>query len=219
MQLASVLLARFFGIIQIGELNLNGDIYFPAMIKALVDRYGFVKYPTQLDSLDESKGIEFIGGRSGKRVIDKLVILDTGIYLDTSTNTETSEELWFELMDWAVQTLGATFEPKMLKRHVYVSHVTFHSDASILAVNPIFQKIAAVVTGEVEKIYKQHLEYEVGGIAIGIDKEMTKLGTAPFSIQRREGVPFRENKYWSSAPLKTDLHLELLHLLEQAVSD
>ena len=215
MQLTSVLLARYFGLIQTGELNLNGDLYYPEMIKALVAQYGFIKYPTDFDTLDESKGIEFIGGRSGKRVIEKLVILDSGIYLDTCANTATSQELWLELMEWAVQTLGATFEPGMVKRHVYVSNVTFHSEAPILAVNPFLETIASVVTGEVEKNYKKRLAYESAGISIHFDMESTKLGTAAFTVQRRDGVPFRENKYFSSAPLKTDLHLELLQQWEK----
>jgi hypothetical protein len=218
MQLASVLLARYFGLIQTVELNLNGDLYYPEMVKALVERYGFIKYPTDFDSLDESKGVEFVGGRSGKRVIEKLAILDTGIYLDTCVNTATSQELWLELMEWAVQTLGATFKPDMVKRHVYVSQVTFHSDVPILAVNPFLAKIAATVTSEVENNYKQRLEYEPAAISIHFDKELTKLGTANFSVQRREGVPFGENKYFSCAPLKTDLHLELLEQWEQEMS-
>jgi hypothetical protein len=218
MRLASVLLARYFGLVQIGELNLNGDLYYPELVKALVDRYGFIKHPTEFDSIDESKGVEFIGGKSGKRVIEKLVILDTGIYLDTVVNTATSQELWLELMEWAVQTLGATFQPDMVKRHVYVSHVTFQSDAPIMAVNPILAKIANVVTGEVERNYKRRLEYEPAGFSIHFDMESTKLGTAPFTVQRREGVPYSENKYYSSAPVQTDLHLELLQIWEQAMS-
>ncbi|MGB6743727.1 MAG: hypothetical protein WBE38_08715 [Terracidiphilus sp.] len=218
MQLASVLLARYFGLIQIGELNLNGTLYLPELIKALVDRYGFVKFPTDFDSLDENKGIEFIGGRFKKRVIEKLVILDTGIYLDTAVNTAVSEELWFELMEWAVQTFGATFQPEMIKRHVYVSHLTFHADIPILAVNPILEKIGQVITSEVEKNYGRHLEYRPSVIGLHLDLESVKLGTAAFTIQRREGVPFSENKYYSSAPLKTDLHLELLNIWELAMS-
>jgi hypothetical protein len=218
MQLASVLLARYFGLIQIGELNLNGALYYPELVKALVDRYGFVKYPTNFESLDESKGVEFIGGRSGRRVIEKLMILDTGVYLDTTVNTTVSRELWLELMEWAVQTFGATFQPAMIKRQVYVSHVTFQSDIPVLAVNPILAKIGQLITAEVERNYGRHLEYEPTLVGIHLDMESIKLGTAPFTVQRREGVPFAENKYFSSAPLETDLHLELLKIWEQAMS-
>lgn len=218
MQLASVLLARYFGLIQIEDLNLNGTLYWPEIIPALVERYGFVKYPTSFDSLDESKGIELVGGRFGKQVIEKLVILDTGIYLDTSISTAVAEELWYGLMDWATQKLGVTFKPDMIKRAVYVSHVTFHSEVPILSVNPILTKIGAVVTEQVEKCYRQRLEYEPAVISITFDQQLTKLGTAPFTIQRREGAPFEENKYFSSAPLRTNQHLEMLEAFELAMS-
>ena len=55
-------------------------------------------------------------------------------------------------------------------------------------------------------------------IVITFDQQATKLGTAPFTIQRREGVPFGENKYWSSAPVNTDLHLKLIAQWERAMT-
>ena len=217
MHLASVLLARYYGLIQIDDLNLNGVLYYPELIAALVERYGFMKYPTGVDTLDENKGIEFIGGRSGKRVIEKLVILDSGIYLDTAINTAASVALWHELMEWAVQRFGLTFKPEMVKRAAYVSNVTFHTDVPILALNPMLAEIGAVTTAEVERNFSRRLDYEPAAISITFDQLLTKIGTAAFTIQRREGVPFGENKYFSTAPLKTEIHLDLLERWERAV--
>jgi len=213
-----VLLARYFGLVPIEELNLDGTLYYPELIPALVDRYGFTKYPTSPETIDENKGVEFIGGRSGKRVINKVTILDTGIYLDTSISTEASEELWYELMEWAVARFGVTFNRDMVKRYVYVSTITFHTDVPILALDPILVQIGEVAAAEVERCFGRRLEYEPAGISIQYDQQSTKLGTAPFTIQRREGVPFGDNKYFSTAPLKTNLHLELIERLEKAMS-
>lgn len=217
MQLAAVQLARFYGLIQAEDLNKSGTVYFPELTNALVERYGFIKYPSKAEDFENSKGIEFEGGRDGKRVITKLSILDNGIYLDTSIDTSASEAIWFEMMGWASDKLGISFDPAMVKRRAYVSQLTFYSDVSVLETNPILSEIGNLLTTEVEANYGQRLEYEPTALAVGYDAQTVKLGTAPFNVQRREGVLFDENKYFSTAPVKTEIHLDILEGLERAM--
>lgn len=218
MRLASVSLARYYGLVQIEDLNLGGTVYLPEVGAALVKRYGFLKYPTKPEEFDESKGIEFLNGRLGKRVIDRLMIIDSGVYLDTQIDTAASEELWYELMNWAVETFGITFKREMVKHVAYVSTVTFHSNVPMLKLNSIFDEIAAVATSEVERNFGRKLEYEPAGVSITYDQLQTKFGTAAFTVQRREGVPFGDGKYFSTAPLKTEVHLKLLEKWEKAAT-
>jgi hypothetical protein len=218
MHLASVSLARYYGLVQIEDLNLGGTVYLPEVGAALVQRYGFQKYPTKPEEFDEGKGIEFLSGRLGKRVIDKLMIIDSGVYLDTQIDTAASEELWHDLMSWAVKTFGVTFKREMVKHSAYVSTVTFHSDVNMLNLNPVFDEIAAVATSEVEQNFGRRLEYEPAAVSITYDQLSTKFGTAAFTVQRREGVPFKDGKYFSTAPVKTEIHLQLLEKWENAVT-
>jgi hypothetical protein len=44
-----------------------------------------------------------------------------------------------------------------------------------------------------------------------------KYGIAPFSITRRAESRFSENKYFSEAPLPTDIHISLLEEFEAEV--
>jgi hypothetical protein len=217
MQIASVLLARYYGLVQIEDLNAGGTVYFPEIVAALVQRYGFMKYPIKPEEFDEEKGVEFLDGRAGKQVIDKIIILNSGIYLDTQTNTTVSERLWYELMDWSVETFGISFKREMVKRCAYVSNVTFYSDAPLLTVNPIFDEIGTLVTSEVEKNFGKRLDYEPAAVSITYDQLSTKIGPAAFTLQRREGVPFEENKYFSTAPLRTEVHLDLIEKWEKAM--
>lgn len=210
MKLSAVLLARYYGLIQIDDLNPDGTVYYPEVVSALVERYGFMKFPKTLEEFDGSKGIEFVGGKAGKYAIEKMVIYNSGIYVDTLANTTVSEAIWYDLMQWAVGKLGLAFRREMVSRAAYVSHVTFHSDVPVLAVNPMLSKFAKRVSDEVRANFKEDLEFEPTTVNISFDTLSTKFGVANFSVQRREGVAFWENKYFSSAPLKTDVHLELL---------
>jgi hypothetical protein len=217
MEIASVLLARFYGLFEIVELNRSGTVYYPEVVAGLVERYGFMKYPTKPEDFDENKGIEFIGGRSGKRVIEKLVILSSGIYLDTGIDTAASEDIWFELMEWAVGTLGVSFTPEIVTRRAYVSSLVFRTDVPMLALHPMCAEIGRIATEQVEKNFGRTLNYEPAGISIAFDQTLAKIGTAAFTVQRREGVPFDENRYFSAAPVKTDIHIELLQMWESAI--
>ena len=61
---------------------------------------------------------------------------------------------------------------------------------------------------------------QLGGI--GLHNDVPDGGmykTSKFIFERREGEPFSRNLYFSTAPLRTKDHLELLALLEKAFAD
>ncbi len=59
--------------------------------------------------------------------------------------------------------------------------------------------------------------FQPTGILIAIDPEEVRIPIQRFSIERREGAAFRENKYFSAAPVQTDLHLRVLEEFERAM--
>lgn len=217
MQLASVVKARCYGIFQIEDLNPRGMAYLPDIATALVERYDFKKFPTKVEDFDESKGVEFEHGRTTDIVIDKVVILNSGVYVDTRTETAASEAILHEALKWLSHDFGLIYSPSMIKRRAYISEVTFHSIDNLLGVHPMMREFSRVVSREIEENFQQPLVYEAAGISLMYDKLKTAFGPAAFTIQRREGVPFSENKYYSSAPIKTETHLKLLEQFEDSI--
>src|SRR5207248_1988463 len=113
MQLASVLRARVYALVQIEDLNPRGTVYYPDIAEALVGRHEFKKFPTKVEDFDESKGIEFADGRAKDVVIDKVVILNSGIYVDTRADTTISEAILHEALEWLASDFGLTYSPEM----------------------------------------------------------------------------------------------------------
>jgi hypothetical protein len=218
MQLASVLLARAYAVFQIEDLNPNGTVYYPEIATALVGRYGFQKYPSKPEEFDESKGIEFHDGRLRETVINKLVILNRGIYVDTGASTDVSEDILRDMLEWGETNFGFAFSPDMLKKRAYVSNITFHSEVNLVELHPALREICAVVTQQVEENFGRKLIYEPEAVQLQFDNLTTNFGTAAFLIQRREGVAFSENKYFSASPLKTKIHIALIEALEKQLS-
>jgi hypothetical protein len=218
MQIASVVLARIYALFPIEDLNPTGAVYYPDVVAWLVQKFGFQKYPTKLEDFDENKGIEFIGGKSNRVTIEKLVILNNGVYVDTMASTDESEMVLNETLEAAARELGIFYHDKMIKRRAYVSSLAFYSDEPMFMIDPIFTEIAQIVTREVHDHFGKPLPYEPTVLSLQYDATTTKLGPAPFSIQRREGSPFEDKKYFSTAPVRTNVHLELLGKIEKAAS-
>jgi hypothetical protein len=67
-------------------------------------------------------------------------------------------------------------------------------------------------------IWQEPVRFVPTGITLGHDPTARKYGIASFSIQRRAEARFSDNKYFSEAPLPTDIHLKLLTEFEADIS-
>lgn len=214
MEISAVLLARFFAFIETYDLNPRGRAHFPAMMDSLVERYGFAKFPQKLEDFDESKGVIFQAGRSGKVGIAQVQIFDHAIYVDTTSSTEDSEKFLLEALTWLSEKHGLNFRPEMIKRKTYVSQLSFLSDVVMDAVHPAVLRLADKLTKRVPEFFDQPLHYVPMSFAVGYDPLSVKTGPAIFSIDRRADTLFKENKFFSSAPLPTEEHIQFLKELE-----
>lgn len=218
MELTSVLLARASAWVEPGDLNPRGAVFYPDLVKTLVARYNFQKFPEKLEDFDESKGVSFGVGRLGGTVIDQLVIYTYGVMLDTRVSTQESRRLLEEAFEWGRREHAFAYKPDMVKRWQYASQVTFRSTAPMTGANSAVGKLAAAVAKGVVDVTGEHLKYDLTFLTIDYDQLTRKHPLGRFSIQRRDNTPFSENKYFSEAPLPTDLHIQLLERFEKDLS-
>jgi hypothetical protein len=54
-------------------------------------------------------------------------------------------------------------------------------------------------------------------VVVSADLSQSRLTPGGFKIERRADAPFKAKAYFSSAPLRTSVHLELLHEFEDAL--
>ncbi len=218
MELASILLARAMAWVEPIGLNPKGAVFYPELTKALVARYGFQRFPQKLEDFDESKGVTFGVGRLGDVVIEQLVIYTYGIMLDTRVSTLESRRLLEEAFEWGRKELGFVYTPAIIKRWQYTSQVTFRSTAQMTGANSAVERLAAAVAKGVADTMGENLKYDLAMLSLNYDQLTRKHPLGRFSIQRRDNTPFSENKYFSDAPLPTDLHMQLLELFEKDLS-
>lgn len=216
MQLSAVLLARVLAYIETADLG-QGRVFFPEITPHIVDRYKFQKFPQTLEQFDEAKGVEFREGKIGGIVLLKLGIWESLLTLETSTNTADSKRILEEMLQWGADKLGLNYRPGMIQRFGYISDLTFYTDAPILDMTPAITQFSEKLSGILTDVWQDPLVYEPMNFQIGHDPLTRKNNIAPFSITRRAQSRFSENKYFSEAPLPTDVHIQMINELEAIV--
>jgi hypothetical protein len=201
------------------ELAPFGHLYEPQITKALIERCGFLSYPQKVeDYLDSSKGLEFGMGKWDDLVISKLTIYPGGLAIDTNSSTRDSERILDEMLLWAKETLGIKYESSMFEGKGYLSQLTFKSNRSLNLLNPKLGHFAKTLTKSVSDEIKFTFQYETTAIILGFDTTHVKPNAATFTVERKIDTPFSENKFFSSAPVSTELHLHLLEEFETALT-
>jgi hypothetical protein len=103
-------------------------------------------------------------------------------------------------------------------RFMHLSHIIFRSGLKLGSLNSALLAIAAEIAKSISEDYKEKVHVEPSLISFGADVSQIKLTPAPFTIDRRAGVPFSEGMYFSSAPLRTHFHLQLIERFERLLS-
>jgi hypothetical protein len=218
MELAAVLSASAMAWVESNDLNPRGKVFYPDLVKAIVARYNFQKFPEKLEDFDESKGVTFTSGRLGDSVIEQVVIYTYGIVLNTRLSTQESKRLLEDALQWGCTELGLVYKPSMVRRWQYSSQITFHSKVPLMGAHSAFQRLAESVTKSVAEATGENLKYELASFFIAYDQLTRKHPLGNFSIQRRDNTPFSDNKYFSDAPLPTDDHIKFLEQFEVDLS-
>jgi hypothetical protein len=220
MRLGAISKARALAIIELDEMNLGGKVRFSDCVAPLISKYRFEKYPQKPEDFDlGDKGVKFESGKAGDITIDSLVIYSGAIYVDTHASTEVSQNILIEMLQWSRAELGLTYQDGMIRKWGYISDLVFFTDFPILAsLSAPVRRLAEKTSGVTETLWGG-LKYQTMSISIGHDPTLRKSGIASLFIQHRINSSFADNKYYSEAPLPTDLHIKFLEEFEADVLD
>jgi hypothetical protein len=84
-------------------------------------------------------------------------------------------------------------------------------------VNPVLAEIAEAIENSLAENLKQHYVVDTTTIAVYVDTTKVNITPAKFTIERRADAPFADELYFSSAPLHTDVHLDLVEKFERSL--
>jgi hypothetical protein len=216
MKLAAIHLSKISALVEVADLVRDGKIFVPDLIKAIIARFEFRKFPNDPASFGQSSGLVFEIGKWDGLPIYKLTLFNDGIVLETSATTEETEKALYAILEWGAE-VGLVFDPKMISRLLVVSTVAVYLDINLDNLHPVLKRIAAITSEAQSERMTIPLAYRTSGISISSNTLTSKFPTAAFTVERRVDVPDSTNKYFSSAPLHTSEHLNALEELEKAL--
>jgi len=204
MELIAISLARFVAFLELQSFDPRGHATAREAIQLIQNRYSFAKIPERPEEFNYQDGVVFLDGKIGTIAIDKLVLYNNGVAVDTRSSTDDSEKVVQDILDEVKRLRGAVMLPT---RRMHVSQIVFRSQMNFSSISPAVRPVADAVSVALSEYLGQHVNVDIGSVVIRADNSQTQLHPADFSIERRADTPFSAHIYYSSAPLKTDLHL------------
>ena len=201
------------------EVYPIGGYYLTETIRLISDRYGFSQTPSNEDT--QTKGAIFKGGRlvSGTQKINikEFGFLSDGIYA-IAHDTTTADFILDDLLTWAEQAIGLRPSiTKILRKYDNAAVVEFQAD--IQEHLNIFNELISSYNEMLASLYNEAVSASLYQIGFAFDSLEVNLSVnTNFTVTRRIGLPFSSNLYHCIAPLKTNMHIELLEKFERALS-
>lgn len=211
MKLIAVEMSRLTTLFQITKPT--GQMFLPQAVAMINGRYAFSVSPDSFQEMSGSK-IEFKHGLYDGHAIDELTIYSDGIVISARANTEFLDSYMKDLMDFVENEL----ELEIIRTHsinkIYESNLIVEFSTSPLKALEQLEKVVDLVSKNLKSTSGLELEYEPFGIKFSSDDTKNpQLKPTSFAVERRVGIGYEMNLYFSTAPLKTHDHLEVLQAL------
>lgn len=213
MKLAAIALARSIWLFPIAEFNPKGLSLLPCH-QYLLDTYNFLKFPKgeELKTQQQYKYEDgaFIGS-DGQTLWVNLSVYSDGLVVDTRSSTVDSDYFLNELLTSLTKTFGFAPYETILRKQAYSSEVFVVMAQGLSVFNPKFEGFLQELQNHTST--DNGIKFEAAGLFF--QQDPSKLnGSYPFRIERAFNAPYKDNRYYSIAPLQTEKHLRMLDDLE-----
>lgn len=222
MKLLSIHIARAVWFFHLNDLNPRGKAIERDLLSGIGQRYSFAKMPGVqeiIEARQKNTGIQATSGifksPSGLAIDVELTMYRDAIFADTRSSTTDSEAFITDMLDWLTQEMGMLDHRTIRINKIYVSELYVQLDKSLNFINPAFERFTSMLRTNIKSPTKD-LNFEAGALQFWIDPAL-KHAHVPFRMERQEGIPFSENRYYSMAPLETDEHLKAIEMLEKTM--
>jgi hypothetical protein len=202
------------------EVRPLSGVHLPTLIQRITERYLFATRPNDIIEATKS-GVKFSTGRldtNGSQIaITQLDIYHDGLVVIART-TDDALAVMYDLMAWAKREFN--FRDHITPpRTSFTSTVVVDFATSIEAAFQNFQTITGIMNAAHEAAYGTRLELNAARIAVMVDPlTLPPFTNTNFMIERRTGHPYRDNRYFCTAPLPTQVHLQMLEALEKTLT-
>lgn len=192
----------------------KGQPFLPEVIAAIAGRYSFQRFPTTVDEILGEKTV-FTMGKWSDIQLEEMTTYGDGLIVRAKANNAITEAFVDDLYRFVLESFGLERLPSPVERRLYESAVVVQFSKSLAERFSIAEGLKNSLEGLLSNYGIGDYDYQPGGIQFDVDLTLHPEGRPiPFSLVRRIRTPFPDNYWFSSAPLRTDDHLEVLKSLE-----
>jgi hypothetical protein len=194
-----------------------GQLYQPEAATKIVQRYSFMKFPSVENLVKNERNFGI--GKFRDIQINEFNIYSDGVIVSSGSDTDAIDAFVDDVLAWAKEEFGIVqltdgFPPE----RAYESSMVVKSDADLMRALAPKNDMSTILN----KIYHSDRGYVGGDIGLtgfiaAVDRSKFTGRRKPisFTLDRRLGLPFENNIYFSMAPLRTKDHLEVLRSIER----
>jgi hypothetical protein len=220
MELISVALARSIWLFDLNDLNPQGKSIFPDAFSWLGEKYAFDSFPKSIGDKDpEKNGFLFKNGKfqsDENSILVNFSIYTDGLVAETWSSTESGDLLIEEILRSIATRYGLVLRPDMVRKKQYVNELIIRLEHSPKDLNEKISRFSELLS----RLFTRHSlpPFEFSGMVFAPDTSATSYKPPGFMVERKQGVPFADNRYWSKAPFPTKDHLFALEELEKLLA-
>jgi hypothetical protein len=181
-----------------------------------VARYHFAKFPTLDDVVKENPTIIFQIGKFQESQITEFGIYSDGFIASGKCSSEVLDAFLDDALEWAEKEIGIM--PILLHRNENYYETSVIVQSKVDLVSTLAPTPASTVTEVLSK--RVGVTYQRSAVAFDCEQTDVRGRRRPYRlfIERKFGVPFKENIFLCQAPLPTGGLLDLLREIERQPS-
>ena len=193
----------------------SGQPYLPHIASGLSERYQFGGAPNSFADYSGNK-VEFRHGLFEGNAIDMLDVYSDGIIVSSRSDSDCIDLFIGDLSLW----LNTAHDVSVVETHtvnkMYESTLLVECEREIFRALDEYSIIARMIESALQESSGLEIQYQNFGISLSADQSQNPfLKPMPFRFERKEGIEFSRHQFFTTAPLKTKQHLEVLTQLEQ----
>lgn len=196
----------------------------PSIISRVAARYGFAIIPTITTQEAMAKnGLPFGMGQFEVKGT-RFIVTDFAVYNDgiaaVAERTEWAEAFLEDVSSWVKQEFGFR-EASSGIRKLYGSTIIVDFETSLSRLLRGYQRISELITLRTVTIMSGQKPMQFSRLDFEVDKTtlVGQVAVPKFALERRAGVNFTQERYYSTAPMHTADHLEVLQEIEQIATE
>ena len=218
MNIVAFLSGSFIALFPLEAFSPLGGLNQLRTVDAIRERYKFSSPPSMSPSGVEleSNGIVFERGvhetASGQVAINRLSVHNDGVVV-RSNKTEHAETFFNDVTSWLIEEHGCR---QVRKKPLYLSEIVVDFEAPVANMIHSYEEIINLLLSSIGKSREvKTAAFNALSFELATNDSMA---SAKFLIERRVGTTVEDERYFCSAPLTTEGHLELLKELERLFS-